>query len=258
MNDPFGAPILLTQYDGEDIEQLRARWRVPAIRAYGEATSTMDLAHVAAADGAPSGTVVVADVQTAGRGRSGRRWISDAGAGVWATIIERPRDVDALAVLSLRVGLALAAELQAVVEPRIALKWPNDLLVTGRKLAGVLVEARWRDGAPEWVAVGVGVNRTSPIALPESIGIGPTVARHAILAAVVRAVRDAGTRPGGLSAPELAAFAERDAVYGREVLRPVAGHAAGITARGELLVRTADGTSRAVPTATIEYAGTPA
>ena len=68
----------------------------------------------AAAEGAPAGTLVVADAQTAGRGRSGRTWTSERGAGVWLTLIERPRDVDALDVLSLRVGLALAPALDRV------------------------------------------------------------------------------------------------------------------------------------------------
>ncbi len=215
----------------------------------------MDRAHALADAGAAASTVIVADVQTAGRGRNGRRWVSDAGAGVWTTVIVRPRDVDTVAVLSLRVGLALAAELQPFVTPTIALKWPNDLLVGGRKLAGVLVEARWRDALPEWAAVGVGVNRRPPADIPDAIGVGEATPRREILGAVVRAVCSASAASGPLNAAELAAFAERDAVYGREVVRPIAGRAAGITATGELVVRAPNGTRHAVPTATVEYAG---
>lgn len=193
----------------------------------------MDLAHAAAAGGAPAGSVFVADVQTAGRGRSGRRWYSEPGAGVWATVVERPTDPAAIPVLSLRVGLALADALDRFAPAPIALKWPNDLVVGGRKLAGILVEARWREGAPEWVAVGVGVNRLPPADFPEAVGLGPDVSRVDVLGAVVGAVRDAAARRGVLDAGELARYAARDAVRGRRVARPAAGRAAGIAATGE-------------------------
>lgn len=214
----------------------------------------MDVAHALGAAGAPAGTVVVADAQTAGRGRAGRAWASAAGAGVWATVVERPDDVAALPVLSLRVGLALADALDAYAAGPIAVKWPNDLLVGGRKVAGILVEARWREGAPEWVAVGVGVNRTPPAALAEATGLGADVARRDVLAAVVASVRAAARARGGLSEGELGRFAARDAVRGRRVLDPVPGRAAGVDASGALLVRTDAGRVHAVPTASVRYA----
>jgi len=252
------ASELANSYDGERADALAARLAVPVLRIYAYAPSTMDLAHTAAAAGAPAGTVIVADVQTAGRGRSGRRWVSEAGAGVWATVVARPRDVDALSVLSLRVGIALATELQPFVGSPIALKWPNDLLLAGRKLAGVLVEARWREGTPEWVAVGVGVNRRPPAELADAIGTGDAVSRREILGAVVRAVRRAADATGVLHPGELAQFAARDAVRGREVLSPVRGHADGVSARGELLVRAAGGDVHPIPTATVQYGALPA
>lgn len=217
----------------------------------------MDLAHAAAAAGADAGTTVVADVQTAGRGRGGRRWVSDARTGVWATVVERPTDLAAVAVLSLRVGLALAAALEPLrttASTPIVLKWPNDLLVGGRKLAGVLVEARWREGAPEWVAVGVGVNCAVPPDYPDAAALGAGVRRADVLAAVVASVRAAAAARGGLGADELARYAARDAVRGRAVVDPVAGVAAGVDAAGALLVRTPDGALRAVPTASVRYA----
>lgn len=244
-----------TQYDGESTDALGVRLGVPAVYAYAHASSTMDLAHAAAAAGAPAGTVMVADVQTAGRGRNGRRWVSHAGAGVWATVIERPRDVDALAVLSLRVGLALARELEGVIGRSLAVKWPNDVLLDGRKLAGVLAEARWREGLPEWVAIGVGVNRDPPGEMRDAAGTGTAVRRATILGAIVRAVRAAADRNGFLDSAELSHFAARDVVRGREVISPVQGHAAGVNARGELLVRAGTGALHAVPTATVEYRG---
>ena len=253
MDDARPATEASTRYDGEGTDALRARLGVPALHAYAYAPSTMDLAHAAAATGAPAGTVIVADVQTAGRGRNGRRWVSHAGAGVWATVIERPRDVDALSVLSLRVGIALALELERIVGRALALKWPNDVLLDGRKLAGVLAEARWREGMPEWVAIGVGVNRDPPAEMRDATGTDAAVRRTTLLGAIVRAIRAAADRDGVLDGTELSQFAVRDAVRGREVVSPVEGRAAGVNARGELLVRTATGVERAVPTATVQY-----
>ena len=243
-----------TTYDGERVGILRARLSVPSLRAYAHAPSTMDLAHAAAAAGADAGTVIVADVQTAGRGRNGRRWVSHRDAGVWATVLERPRDLEALGVLSLRVGLELAGELERLVRRSTALKWPNDVLLDRRKLAGVLVEARWREGSPEWVAVGVGVNRKPPADLPDAVGTGDSATRREILGAVVRAVRAAASAAGSLTNAELARFDARDAVRGRETVAPVVGTAEGVNARGELLVRGRDGVLHAVPTATVAYA----
>src|SRR5439155_1225344 len=83
---------------------------------------------------------VLADAQTAGRGRMRRAWRSDRGAGVWLTLLERPTADDALGVLALRLALALAPALDAFSATRIQVKWPNDLSVDGRKLAAVLVD----------------------------------------------------------------------------------------------------------------------
>lgn len=128
--------------------------------------STMDEAHRLAQGGAEAGTLVLADAQDGGRGRGGRQWASEPGAGIWMTLIERPRDQRALDVLALRTGLALADALQPFCDGRITLKWPNDLFLGAGKLAGILIEARWRESLPEWVAIGVGVNRRVPTAVP--------------------------------------------------------------------------------------------
>ncbi|GJG87598.1 hypothetical protein tb265_27790 [Gemmatimonadetes bacterium T265] len=255
MPGPDGANVAPSAaYDGTSVEALRTELRVPALHTFAVAPSTMDLAHVAAGEGAAAGTTFVADVQTAGRGRNGRRWVSDSGAGVWATVVERPSDVAALPVLSLRVGLALAAGLESLGARPIALKWPNDLLLDGRKLAGILVEARWREGLPEWVAVGVGVNRVTPAEMPEATGLGAGVRRVDILAVVVAAARGAAARGGVLGSGELAEFERRDAVRGRAVIAPVAGRAAGVSVTGGLLVRTAAGPVVEIPTASVQYA----
>lgn len=204
--------------------------------AFDEIGSTLDVAHVLAAEGAASGTLVIADAQSAGRGRMGRSWRSEAGAGVWLTVIERPGSSRALDVLSLRIGLTLAPALDAFADDRVHLKWPNDLYVGDRKLAGVLVEARWRDRVPEWVAIGVGINVRVPRDEPRAVALRGGVSRIAVLEAAIPAVRAAAAREGLLDDSELAAFADRDLARGRRCLEPVAGTVRGIDASGALLV----------------------
>lgn len=122
--------------------------------------STNDDARELAARGAPHGALVVADAQTAGRGRQGRAWISPPGENLYASFVLRPRrPAAACATLSLVVGLAVAEALEAHARgARMQVKWPNDVRVGGRKLAGVLVEGSLRGDEFAWLVVGVGVN----------------------------------------------------------------------------------------------------
>lgn len=210
---------------------------------FEEVSSTLDVAHELAAQGAEAGTLIVADAQTAGRGRMGRAWRSEPGAGIWLTLIERPRDHSALEVLSLRIGLALAPALDAFAESRVELKWPNDLYVSGRKLAGVLIEVRWRESHPEWVAIGVGINLRAPASEPRAAGLRAGVLRDEVLERIVEPMRDAAARSGPLTATELAAFSDRDLARGRRCSEPLAGVVRGIDASGALLVVASNPTS---------------
>jgi len=225
------------QYDGEGADDVARRLGLPAVAVFDEVGSTLDVAHALAADGAPSGTLVIAGAQSAGRGRMGRSWRSETGAGVWLTLIERPVSSRALDVLSLRIGLALAPALDAFAEDRVRLKWPNDLYVGDRKLAGVLVEARWRESVPEWVAIGVGINVRVPQGEPNAVGLRDDASRIAVLDASVPAIRAAAALEGPLGDSELAAFADRDLAKGKRCVEPVAGTVQGIDASGALLVR---------------------
>jgi BirA family biotin operon repressor/biotin-[acetyl-CoA-carboxylase] ligase len=216
---------------------------VAAVRWHAVLDSTMDEAHRLAHAGAPAGTVVVADRQQQGRGRGGRAWSSAAGAGVWMTLLERPVDAAALGVLSLRLGLALAAALDPYAPGPVQVKWPNDLLVAGGKLAGILVEARWRGAQLEWVALGVGVNRRLPDAVDvPSAALRPGVPRATVLTAMLPAMRAACAATGALTPADLTAWRARDVLQGRLVEAPVAGEVIGVSASGALLVRTASGT----------------
>lgn len=224
------------RYDGVGADDLARRLGVPRAVLFNEVSSTLDVAHTLAAAGAAAGTLILADAQTAGRGRQGRVWRSMPGAGVWVTVIERPVDSTALEVLSLRIGLALAPALDAFAAALIRLKWPNDLYVGDRKLGGILVEARWREGSPEWVAIGVGINVRAPESEAKAGGLRDGVSRVALLYAVIPSIRRAAARTGGLDDAELEAFAARDLAAGRECVEPVAGRVKGIDRGGALLV----------------------
>lgn len=129
---------------------------LPSIVRLGVVDSTQSRAFALAADGAPDGTLVVADVQTAGRGRRGRAWRAEPGTSLLASVLLRPTlPVSQLPLLSLTTAVAVAETLtEAGVAARI--KWPNDILARGRKIAGILLESHL--GPETVVAVGIGVN----------------------------------------------------------------------------------------------------
>jgi BirA family transcriptional regulator, biotin operon repressor / biotin---[acetyl-CoA-carboxylase] ligase len=136
----------------------------PALVRLGRVESTQAVAFALAADGAADRTVVVAEAQSAGRGRRGRTWQDEPGASLLTSIILRPSLPPArLPMLSLVAGIAVAEALEKVTGLAPRLKWPNDVLVDGRKLAGILLESRLgttsRNGhtAP-LVVLGIGVN----------------------------------------------------------------------------------------------------
>lgn len=225
---------------GHDAVTLAQALALPRVVAEASLSSTMDAAHALAAEGAPAGTLVLAEEQHAGRGRGGNRWRSASRSGIWMTLLERPSDASGLEVLSLRVGLRVAPVLERWTNGPVRLKWPNDLFVNDAKLAGVLIEARWRDQRPDWVAIGIGVN------LVEALGELPTSAlQHAdaltVVGELVPALRAAAFARGPLTEGELAQFAARDLTRGCRVSSPGIGTACGITAAGELLVQSSAG-----------------
>lgn len=230
--------------DGWSGEELAAALELPGVNVLHETTSTLDVAHRLGADGAKSGTLVIADRQTAGRGRGGNKWESPAGSGLWITIIERPLDASGMDVLSLRVGLLAARALDRFSADPVRLKWPNDLHVDGRKLGGILIEARWQEGELEWVAIGVGVNVLAPIHFAGGTGLEAGTRRMDVLFDLVPAVRTAGSYRGELGSDELAEWRSRDMARGHGCSEPARGTVMGINASGELLVAIADSVAR--------------
>jgi BirA family biotin operon repressor/biotin-[acetyl-CoA-carboxylase] ligase len=197
--------------------------------------STNSRARELAATGAPHGTLVTAAEQTAGRGRQGRSWVAPAGSALLCSLVlrELPR------LLPLAAGVAVAE----LAGPEAQVKWPNDVLVAGRKLAGILVEGRPQEG---WAVLGIGINVALDEAdLPEelrgrvaSLGL-PEAALEGVLAELLAAL--SRWLPAGESAV-LDAVRARDALRGRTVRWSGGdGEATGIDGDGRLVVRTSDG-----------------
>jgi BirA family transcriptional regulator, biotin operon repressor / biotin---[acetyl-CoA-carboxylase] ligase len=235
------AAVAANGYDGVRPGALAAMLRVPTVRVYESVPSTLDVAHELGARGAESGTLVLADSQTAGRGRGGKRWASAPGAGIWMTLVERDVDAAVIELLSLRLGLAAASTLDAFVDDTVRVKWPNDLYLGNSKLAGILVEARWRSGAAEWVAVGLGLNVRVPPDVPNACALRAGSKRVDVLRVLVPALRGVLASRGALDATELRELERRDMSRGRRVDQPGVGTVEGVSDVGELLVRTAGG-----------------
>jgi BirA family biotin operon repressor/biotin-[acetyl-CoA-carboxylase] ligase len=132
--------------------------RRPEIVRRGVVDSTQDIAFALAEAGAADGTAVVAESQRSGRGRQGRPWRDEPGASLLCSILIRPRlDPGQWPLLSLVAGVAVTRALERAAGVAARLKWPNDVMVDGRKLAGILLESRLTT-APAVVVVGIGIN----------------------------------------------------------------------------------------------------
>ncbi len=234
------APVTL---DGIPAAALARRWGVQQCGVFRSLASSLDAIHDLGAQGAPAGSVVIAEEQTAGRGRDGRTWRSPPG-GVWLGMLVLPPFPNA-GVLSLRAGLVVADVVDELLgRAQAALKWPNDVLVDGRKLAGILCEARWQGDAPQWLALGIGINVANEIpaeladramALRE---LRSDIRRIEVLDSLVPALTRLTTHDARLTEFECAAFARRDWLRGRQIRTPLSGRAVGIRPDGALLVET--------------------
>jgi BirA family biotin operon repressor/biotin-[acetyl-CoA-carboxylase] ligase len=201
-----------------------------------ETTSTNDRARELAARGAPHGTIVTAGLQTAGRGRQGRAWTAPAGSSLLLSLVMRAFD----GLLPLRAGLAVAD----IAGPDATVKWPNDVLLRGGKVAGILAEARPGEG---WAVLGIGLNVALRLdQLPDELrSRAATLGRTArdvepvlrdLLAALER-------RLAQEPAAVVADLGGRDALLDRRIAWAAGeGVGAGIDDSGALRVRLADGT----------------
>lgn len=226
----------------------------------GVTGSTNDDARALALAGAAEGTVVLASRQTAGRGRLGRSWSSPAGGAYFSAVL-RPRVAPAdVAPLSLVVGLGVARGASALGAGDVRLKWPNDVLLGGGKLAGVLLEMAAESDRVEWVVAGVGINVRRPASDPAAPGaayledavpgVGSAQAVAAVLGGIAETYAVWTARGfGSLRAEYDAALALLgEHVHVRDLEGRVVGSGAveGVDEGGRLLLRDAGGALAAV------------
>jgi BirA family biotin operon repressor/biotin-[acetyl-CoA-carboxylase] ligase len=243
---------------GRVLEGLATRSVGRPLHLHGDVASTNDLALDLLQDGAPHGTTVAADGQTAGRGQRGRSWHSPSGVGLYVSVVLRgSRPLDAPTLVVAGVGLGLAEGLERVTGARVEIKWPNDLWCGGRKLSGILVESRgFRPEEPAFVAgMGINVNhgeRDFPADLRgTATSLALATGRRHDRAAVLRSVLEAleprvdQALAGGTSDLD-DSYRERSVLRGRRVEllegdRPLTGTVVDLSAREGLLVRLAGG-----------------
>lgn len=249
----------LQEWHGRSVEAWRAAWGVPTLHVFRSAGSTNDVARRLAEDGAPERTTVIADAQSRGRGRRGRVWHAHPGRSLILSMVVRPGARGVESVLSIRLGLATARAIEDTVPLAVGLKWPNDLLVDGRKVAGILCEGAIEQGRPAFVVAGTGVNVLQPADVwPEALAgratsladrAGLAVEMPALAGRVVARWLDVLDAPAdALSPDELDAFRSRDALAGRAVTveGDPAGVVQGLAPDGALLLADPEGRARRV------------
>jgi BirA family biotin operon repressor/biotin-[acetyl-CoA-carboxylase] ligase len=250
-------PEATSAWIGRDPDEWALHLGVPLLELYTSLPSTNARLRVLAREGAPAFSTVVAEEQTAGRGREGRKWHSPSGSGLWFSVLISLEPARTGGVLPLAVGVSVARAIERWNGAGVHLKWPNDLLVGDRKVAGVLCESVGDSGG--LVAVGIGVNlRCSapeiPAELAGSIGFMEPLAGCAISETdmakevITQLRRWAQPVPRTLTGPLRAEWESRDLLRGQSVRMDsgVAGRSLGVSSDGALILSKADGSLIAV------------
>lgn len=254
-------PVVADRLSAEAIEAaLCTRWLGRHLHCFDEVGSTNSVARDLARGGAPEGTVVLAEGQSQGRGRLGRSWVSPPGKNLYLSAVLRPRaPSEHLSQISLLAGVAVC-ETIGEWHPAV-IKWPNDVLIGGRKVAGILIETEG-EGASRFVVLGVGVNLNAgmddfPPELRETAGslrlaTGAPIDRRQFVARMLdraEAIYDRWQREG--FAPIAAAWHERACLVGRPIVVEapegrVTGTVLGLDADGALRLQLPSGSEQRV------------
>lgn len=239
-------------------EEIRCHLRTRALGSrifiFPTTDSTNRLALDMGRKGAPHGQTILAEAQTSGRGRLGRTWTSPAGKGIYLSLILRPKlELSQVSKLTLAAAVAAAEALEAFGMRNVQIKWPNDLLIQGQKVCGILTEMVAEADRVECVILGIGINVNSTAAdLPAhatslKLEAGKTFDRSALTAELLNRLEERLNQVAGRAWDETrAAWNRRSAVKGRTVKvttlsEAVQGTAQGIDLSGALLVKTRDG-----------------
>jgi BirA family biotin operon repressor/biotin-[acetyl-CoA-carboxylase] ligase len=240
----------------EVLQGLQTRRFTGPVHHYETLNSTNDLAKELAARGAPEGTVVVAEAQTGGRGRLGREWDSPPGAGLYVSLVLRPMLPPLeLPQITLTTAVAVVRAIRRVAGVAPGIKWPNDLLLNGKKLGGILTEMETESDRIRHVVVGVGVNVNNPGFPPElaatatslTLALGGSFSRVQLLQAWLEEFEELYDRFLNQGFTEILEEWKRFTVtLGRPATvrqgpREISGQALDVAADGALLLRTASG-----------------
>ena len=248
----------MVSYRQEIVAALEGSVLGTPLEIHGQIGSTNERAKEWARSGAPHGALVVADHQTAGRGRFGRPWVAPAESAILASVIIRPRLAPPRAPL---VTLAWAAAMREVFAREtgadIRVKWPNDIVFEGGKISGILTESILGAGTIDAMVIGFGVNVNQEEGFPEGrVTSLALVAKHSFpRAPLLRAILDEGAEAVSLleedaSEPLLDILRRHSSVLGRDVKVQAGaiqreGRAVDIDAEGRLVLETAEGIFRA-------------
>ena len=225
--------------------------------------STNDNALLAARSGAPHGSLFVADEQTAGRGRRGNTWLAAPGESLLFSVLLRPKlELAQVSALTLAIGLALRDAIAPLVPGSVQIKWPNDLYVDGKKLAGVLVESQLQGDRLQAVVVGIGLN-VATREFPEEIAARATslallgaahLDREALLQELLNAI---ALRVDAYQSTGVAGILDElnaaDALRGKRVrVDAQSGVGRGLDAQGRLLLEDESGVVHSFLSGTVE------
>jgi BirA family biotin operon repressor/biotin-[acetyl-CoA-carboxylase] ligase len=247
-------------------QRLREALGTRPLRFYARAGSTNDLAQQWALDGAPAGAVVVAEEQVTGRGRFGRAWLAPAGTALLFSVILRPQiRAERLTRLTMVGALAVAETVMGMAPGQVRLKWPNDVWLAGRKVAGILPEAIWLGSDLQAVVLGIGVNVSvdfagTPLA-DSATSIETVTGKHVDRAALLAAIL--GRIDGWTARLEEPALLETWRGWletlGRRVTatapgEQISGEALDVDDSGALLLRVDDGSVRRIASGEVTLA----
>lgn len=242
--------------------RMETKWAGRQIVYLKTVNSTNNYAKKLAENGGVHGTLVVADAQTEGKGRRGRGWVTPKGAAIAMSLILRPQLIPSHAsMLTLVAGMAVAVAIRGVTGLEAQIKWPNDVVINGKKLTGILTELSAEMDAINYVVTGIGINvnikemplEVRDIATSLQIQLGKPLDRGAIICEVMKAFEEYYQK--FMEAGDMYLLTEE---YERilanknkqvKVLEPgneYTGIARGINSQGELLVEREDGTVAAV------------
>ncbi|MGA3170768.1 MAG: biotin--[acetyl-CoA-carboxylase] ligase [Chthoniobacteraceae bacterium] len=228
------------------------RW-IREVLVLDRTSSTNDFVTAQARQGAPAGLAVFAEEQTAGRGRLGRRWQSDPHAGLWFSILIRPEfPLLQWPRLTLWLAFAVAQAIQRHISLKVALKWPNDIYASGRKLAGILVETSSGDNPFATAGIGLNVNQSSfPASLDTTatslcIETGSPIDRSSLAATILASIDESFSLLPSHFHTILAWASRTDCLRGQWVATTVGGAihrgvAEGLDPEGALLIRPTSG-----------------